>query len=65
MDALADANSRSGITVLCNLHDLDVAEQYCRRIIGMEMGRIVFDGPPSALDREMKQRIYGKDLRAA
>ena len=65
MDALADANSRSGITVLCNLHDLDVAEQYCRRIIGMEKGRIVFDGPPSALDREMKQRIYGKDLRAA
>lgn len=65
MDALADANSRSGITVLCNLHDLDVAEQYCRRIIGMEKGRIVFDGPPSALDREMKQRIYGQDLRAA
>jgi len=65
MDALADANSRSGITVLCNLHDLDVAEQYCRRIIGMEKGRVVFDGPPSALDREMKQRIYGQDLRAA
>lgn len=65
MDALADANSRSGITVLCNLHDLDVAEQYCRRIIGMEKGKIVFDGPPSALDREMKQRIYGQDLRAA
>ncbi len=65
MDALADANARSGITVLCNLHDLDVAEQYCRRIIGMEKGRIVFDGPPSALDREMKQRIYGQDLRAA
>ena len=65
MDALADANSRSGITVLCNLHDLDVAEQYCRRIIGMEKGRVVFDGPPAALDREMKQRIYGQDLRAA
>ncbi len=65
MDALADANSRSGITVLCNLHDLDVAEQYCRRIIGMEKGKIVFDGPPSALDRDMKLRIYGQDLRAA
>ena len=65
MDALADANSRSGITVLCNLHDLDVAEQYCRRIIGMEKGKVVFDGPPSALDREMKLRIYGQDLRAA
>ncbi len=65
MDALADANSRSGITVLCNLHDLDVAEQYCRRIIGMEKGKVVFDGPPAQLDREMKLRIYGQDLRAA
>ncbi len=65
MDALADANSRSGITVLCNLHDLDVAEQYCRRIIGMEKGKVVFDGPPSALDRDMKLRIYGQGLRAA
>ncbi|MFT3808744.1 MAG: phosphonate ABC transporter ATP-binding protein [Micropepsaceae bacterium] len=65
MDALADANQRSGITVLCNLHDLDVAEQYCRRIIGMEKGKVVFDGPPSALDRDMKLRIYGQGLRAA
>jgi phosphonate transport system ATP-binding protein len=65
MDALADANKRSGITVLCNLHDLDVAEQYCSRIIGMEKGKVVFDGPPAALDREMKLRIYGQDLRAA
>jgi phosphonate transport system ATP-binding protein len=65
MDALADANKRSGITVLCNLHDLDVAEQYCGRIIGMEKGKIVFDGPPAALDRDMKLRIYGQDLRAA
>ena len=65
MDALSDANKRSGITVLCNLHDLDVAEQYCSRIIGMEKGKVVFDGPPAALDREMKLRIYGQDLRAA
>jgi phosphonate transport system ATP-binding protein len=65
MDALADINTREGITVLCNLHDLDVAEQYCRRIIGMEKGKVVFDGPPSGLDRETRQRIYGQDLRAA
>jgi phosphonate transport system ATP-binding protein len=65
MDALADVNKRSGITVLCNLHDLDVAEQYCMRIIGMEKGKVVFDGPPGGLDRATRQRIYGQDLRAA
>ena len=65
MDALAGINTREKITVLCNLHDLDVAEQYCRRIVGMEKGRIVFDGPPADLNRAMKQRIYGGDLKAA
>ena len=65
MDALADVNRRAGITVLCNLHDLDVAEQYCSRIIGMENGRVVFDGLPGGLDRATRQRIYGKDLKAA
>lgn len=65
MDALKDINEREGITILCNLHDLDVAEQYCKRIIGMEKGKVVFDGPPAALDKAMKQRIYGQDLRAA
>jgi phosphonate transport system ATP-binding protein len=65
MEALADINRREGITVLCNLHDLDVAEQYCRRIIGMEKGKVVFDGPPSGLDHATRQRIYGQDLKAA
>ncbi len=65
MDALAAVNREQGITVLCNLHDLDIAEQYCRRIIGMEAGKVVFDGPPSALDTAMKQRIYGQGLKAA
>ncbi|BCW89379.1 Phosphate-import ATP-binding protein PhnC [Alphaproteobacteria bacterium SO-S41] len=65
MDALAAVNQSEGITVLCNLHDLDIAEHYCRRIIGMEKGKVVFDGPPSGLDRATKQRIYGQDLKAA
>jgi phosphonate transport system ATP-binding protein len=49
MDALADINHRDGITVLTNLHTLDTARAYCRRIIGMSAGRIVFDGSPDLL----------------
>ena len=35
MDALRDINEREGITVICNLHTLDTARNYCERIIGM------------------------------
>jgi phosphonate transport system ATP-binding protein len=60
MDALADINRRDGITVLTNLHTLDTARSYCRRIIGMSVGRIVFDGPPEALTDPVLQEIYGQ-----
>jgi len=59
MDALADLNQRDGITVVCNLHTLDTARAYCRRIIGMAAGRIVFDGPPDELTEATLLTIYG------
>jgi phosphonate transport system ATP-binding protein len=60
MDALADINRRDGITVLTNLHTLDTARTYCRRIIGMSAGRIVFDGAPEALTEGVLRDIYGQ-----
>jgi phosphonate transport system ATP-binding protein len=59
MDALADIN-RDGITVLTNLHTLDTARAYCRRIIGMSAGGIVFDGAPEALTDPVLREIYGQ-----
>jgi phosphonate transport system ATP-binding protein len=58
MDALADINRRDGITVLTNLHTLDTARTYCRRIIGMSAGRIVFDGAPEGLTDRVLREIY-------
>ncbi len=59
MDALAQVNSRDGITVLVNLHHLDTAREYCNRVIAMQQGRIVFDGAPSELDPARITQIYG------
>ncbi|EFH09828.1 phosphonate ABC transporter ATP-binding protein [Pseudoroseomonas cervicalis] len=59
MDALRDVNRRDGITVLCNLHHLDTAREYCDRIIAMQGGRMMFDGPPAALTGARLREIYG------
>ncbi|MCS6855858.1 MAG: phosphonate ABC transporter ATP-binding protein [Elioraea sp.] len=59
MDALRRVNREDGLTVLCNLHTLDTARQYCDRIIGMSRGRVVFDGVPAQLTAEMVREIYG------
>ncbi len=48
MDALLRINRHFGLTVLVNLHSLDLARGYCDRLVGMAAGRIVFDGAPAA-----------------
>jgi phosphonate transport system ATP-binding protein len=65
MDALARINREYGITVLCNLHDLDIATEYCTRLVGMKAGRVVFDGHPSALTAEISQQLYDLDTAPA
>jgi len=59
MDALRDINRNDKITVICNLHTLDTARNYCDRIIGMRDGKIVFDGTPNLLTTDMAREIYG------
>ena len=58
VDALREMNRADGITVLVNLHHLDTARQYCDRILAMQAGRVVFDGPPEALDAVRVRAIY-------
>jgi len=59
MEALKRINVEDGLTVVCNLHTLDTARQYCDRIVGMAKGRVVFDGSPAELSAAMVREIYG------
>jgi phosphonate transport system ATP-binding protein len=59
MDALQRINRDFGITVICNLHSLELARSYCGRLIGMAAGRIVFDGTPAQLTESEARRLYG------
>jgi phosphonate transport system ATP-binding protein len=62
MDALLRINKHFGITVLCNLHSLDLARNYCDRLIGMAAGRVVFDDVPAMLTDQIARELY--DLEA-
>ncbi len=47
-----------GITALASLHQVDYGRRFADRIVGLSDGRIVFDGPPDALDDVSLERIY-------
>jgi len=65
MDALQRINRHHGITVLCNLHSLELARGYCDRLIGMANGRVVFDGAPATLTAAAAHELYGIEAREA
>lgn len=59
MDALLRINKHFGITILCNLHSLDLARSYCDRLVGMAAGKIVFNDVPAALTDDVARELYG------
>ncbi|MDX1659702.1 MAG: phosphonate ABC transporter ATP-binding protein [Nitriliruptorales bacterium] len=53
-----------GITVVTNLHFLDLAREYGERIIGLRAGEVVFDGTGDQADEHVFRDIYGRSLTA-
>jgi phosphonate transport system ATP-binding protein len=61
MDTLRSIHESRGIPVVVNLHQVDVARRYGKRIVGMRGGRVVFDGPPGTLGAPAVRALYGRD----
>ncbi|MFD1735172.1 phosphonate ABC transporter ATP-binding protein [Bacillus salitolerans] len=61
MDHLKNISSSMGITVLINLHQVDVALKYSDRIIGVSKGEVVFNGSPKEMTNKEIQGIYGSE----
>ncbi len=58
---LKQVASELGITVLCNLHQVEYTREFAERVVGMSRGTVVFDGPASELTDDMLHRIYYRD----
>ena len=46
------------ISILINIHHVELALEYADRIIGIRAGKIVYDGPSSAVTQEVLDEIY-------
>lgn len=55
-------NKENKITILINIHDVELALKYCDRVIGINKGRIVYDGSTKNINNEILDKIYQKDL---
>ena len=62
MEILRELNRADGLTVLVTLHQVDYALRYCERVVALKAGRIVYDGPPTGLDKDRLIDIYGPEF---
>ena len=59
LDILKRICREDGIAALVNLHTLELTREYADRIVGLNEGRIFFDGSVSDLTPTVVERIYG------
>ena len=62
MELLKELNDRDRMTVVVTLHQVDYALRYCRRIVAIKAGKVVYDGPREGLDRKLLVDIYGPEI---
>lgn len=58
MEYFRKINKIKGITIMINLHDVDLALKYADRIIALKKGEIIFDGKRSELTDDIFRKIY-------
>lgn len=63
LSLLREICDQQGITVICNLHQVDFALRFADRIVGLSAGRKVIDKPIEDVDEEFIQQIYQDNER--
>lgn len=58
-----EARARNA-SVLCSLHQVDLARRFADRIVALRAGRLMFDGPAEAFDAAAAHAIYGAATEA-
>ena len=64
MDDFKKINKELNMSVLINIHHVDLALKYADRVIGIKAGEIVYDGPATKVNSEVLKQIYGRELAA-
>ena len=64
MDDFKKINKELNMSVLINIHHVDLALKYADRVIGIKAGEIVYDGAAKDVNNEVLKQIYGRELAA-
>jgi phosphonate transport system ATP-binding protein len=49
------------LAAIINIHDVALAQMFVQRIVGLQVGAVVYDGPPSDMGPDVLTEIYGEE----
>ena len=61
MRLITELCEERGLAAIVNIHDVMLAQSFTKRIVGLRLGEIVYDGPPSNLTPDVLTEIYGEE----
>lgn len=61
MRLIVELCQERGLAAIINIHDVALAQMFVERVVGLEMGAVVFDGAPDELTPDVLTRIYGEE----
>jgi len=61
MRLIRELCTERNLMAIINIHDVLLAKMFAERIVGLQMGEIVYDGPPSGLTSDVLTQIYGEE----
>jgi phosphonate transport system ATP-binding protein len=61
MRLICELCDERGLAAIINIHDVQLAQMFAQRVVGLRLGEIVYDGPPDGLDAKVLTDIYGEE----
>ena len=58
LSLLKKINKEYGTTILCNLHQVDLAKKYSDRVVGLVDGKVIFNEKSNDIDKNYLEKIY-------
>lgn len=62
MGLIKEIAGEFSVPVLCNIHDVQLAMEFCNKIIGLQDGVMMFNGPTETMDQSKLDEIYAMEV---
>lgn len=61
MRLIMEVATERGLAAIINIHDVELASMFVRRILGLRSGVVVYDGTPAGLTSDVLTEVYGEE----